>query len=97
MVHHIVLWNFKAELSDEDRKTAGTVIREKLEAVKEKVDGVLSLEVVTDALASSNKDIGLIARFESEEALNAYQTHPAHVEAGAYIRTVTCDRTCLDY
>lgn len=97
MVYHIVLWNFKAELSDEDRKTAGAVIREKLEAVKEKVDGVLSLEVVTDALASSNKDIGLIAQFESEEALNAYQTHPAHVEAGAYIRTVTCDRTCLDY
>lgn len=97
MVHHIVLWNLKAELTKEERAEAGAAIREKLLAVKEEAAGVVSLEVILNELDSSNKDIGLISSFESVEALNAYQVHPAHVAAGAYIRQVTCDRVCLDY
>ncbi|NLL79141.1 MAG: Dabb family protein [Clostridiales bacterium] len=97
MVNHIVLWNFKPELSKEEREEAGNTIRKNLEAVKAQVTGVVSLEVVINELDSSNKDLGLVSVFESVEALNAYQVHPAHVQAGAYIKTVTCDRVCLDY
>lgn len=97
MVHHIVLWNYNEDLSIQDRKEAGAVIKEKLENLKEKVDGVISIEVVTDGLSSGNRDIALISEFESSDALNAYQTHPAHVEAGTYIKKITCNRTCFDY
>lgn len=97
MVKHIVLWNFKPELTEKERKAAGLTIRQKLEAVREQAEGVLSLEVVVNQMASSNMDIGLISSFESVEALNAYQVHPAHVAAGEYIRSVTCNRVCLDY
>lgn len=97
MVHHIVLWNLKEELSEQEKKEAAAAIKEKLEAVKEQVEGVVSLQVEINGLASSNKDIGLISVFESVEALNAYQKHPAHVQAGAYVGSVTCARTCLDY
>lgn len=97
MVHHIVLWNLKEELNQEERKEAAAAIKEKLEAVKDKVEGVVSLKVETEGLASSNKDIGLISVFESEEALKAYQTHPAHVEASGYVKSVTDGRACLDY
>lgn len=97
MVHHIVLWNLKEELNEQERKEAAAAVKEKLEAVKDKVEGVVSLEVVINELSSSNKDIGLISAFESAEALNAYQTHPAHVEASAYVKSVTCNRSCLDY
>lgn len=97
MVHHIVLWNFNENLSDEEKKAAAKRIKKELEAVKEKVNGVISLKVVTDALDSSNKDIGLISAFESNDALKAYQVHPAHVEAGTYIKSVTFGRTCIDY
>ena len=97
MVHHIVMWNLKEELSEQEKKEAAAVIKEKLEAVKEQVEGVISLKVEINALASSNKDIGLIYVFESVEALNAYQKHPAHVQAGEYIRSVTCQRAWLDY
>ena len=35
---------------------------------------------------------------ESEEALKAYATHPAHVAvADTYVRPYTVSRTCLDY
>lgn len=97
MVHHIVLWNLKEELSEQEKKEAAATIKEKLEAVKDQVEGVISLKVEINELASSNKDIGLISVFESIEALNAYQKHPAHVQAGAYVGSVTYGRTCLDY
>lgn len=97
MVHHIVLWSFKPELTEQGQKEAAARIKKELEAVKEQVSGVISLNVVTGPLASSSKDIGLISVFEDEEALKNYQVHPAHVAAGSYIKTVTEGRTCLDY
>ncbi|MCH5256317.1 MAG: Dabb family protein [Lachnospiraceae bacterium] len=97
MVHHIVLWNLNEGLSEEEKKNAANRIKKELEAVKEEVSGVISLSVVTDGLSSSNKDVGLISVFESEEALKAYQVHPAHVAAGTYIRSVTTGRSCIDY
>lgn len=97
MVNHIVLWNFKEGLSEQERKEAAERIKRELEAVKEQVSGVVSLDVVTAPLASSNKEIGLISVFESEAALQNYQVHPAHVAAGGFIKSVTENRTCLDY
>ncbi|MBD5461574.1 MAG: Dabb family protein [Lachnospiraceae bacterium] len=97
MVHHIVLWNLKEDLSEQEKKEAALEIKRRLEAVADSVEGVVSLEVVIGAMESSNKDIALISRFETEEALKAYQVSPAHVEAGGYIRTVTSGRSCFDY
>ncbi len=97
MVHHIVLWNLKEELSETEKREAAERIKRELEAVKKEVSGVVSLNVVTNGLESSNKEIGLISVFESEEALKAYQVHPAHVAAGSFIKTVTSGRCCLDY
>lgn len=97
MVNHIVLWNFKEGLSEQERKEAAERIKRELETVKEQVSGVVSLDVVTAPLASSNKEIGLISVFESETALQNYQIHPAHVAAGGFIKSVTENRTCLDY
>ncbi|MBR6770142.1 MAG: Dabb family protein [Lachnospiraceae bacterium] len=97
MVHHIVMWNLKEELNAQEKKEAAVLIKEKLEAVKEVVEGIVSLEVVINQRESSNKDVGLISVFETAEALEAYQKHPAHVEAAGYIKMVTCDRVCLDY
>lgn len=97
MVHHIVLWNMKEELSEEEKKEAALRIKKELEAVSEQVDGVVSLKVVIDGLESGNRDIALISVFETEEALKAYQVSPAHVKAAGYVGTVTKDRTCFDY
>ena len=97
MVNHIVLWSFKAELTEQEKKDAANRIKSELTAIKEQVSGVVSLKVVTQPLASSNKDIGLISVFEDEESLKNYQVHPAHVAAGGYIKTVTEGRTCIDY
>lgn len=97
MVHHIVLWNLSEDLTKAEKENAAARISKELEAVRAEVSGVVSLKVVTEGLASGNRDIGLISVFESEEALKAYQVHPAHVAAGTYIKSVTSGRICFDY
>lgn len=97
MVRHIVLWNFLEELSEAERAEAGAKMKALLEPIKELVPGAVEIQVVPNQLASSNRDIALISTFETVEALSAYQNHPAHVEAGKYVRSVTCDRACMDY
>lgn len=97
MVRHLVAWNLQDSLSEEEKDEAKEVIRQKLEDVAKAVDGVASLKVVVNGLDSSNRDILLFGDFASEEALNAYQVHPAHLEAKEYIAARTKDRACFDY
>lgn len=68
-----------------------------LEPIRELVPGAVEIQVLRNELSSSNRDIALISAFETVDALAAYQNHPAHVEAGKYVRSVTCDRACIDY
>lgn len=97
MTTHIVLWNLQEPLTPEQKSITALKIKSTLEPLKDIIPGVLSLKVIINDFQSSNRDIALIAEYESVEALNNYITHPAHIEAGKYIRSVTCDRACLDY
>lgn len=97
MVKHIVLWDFEKSLDDAQRREAAVRMKELLEPIREKVPGAIAIEVIQNEQASSNRDIALISEFESIEALAAYQIHPDHVEAGKYVRSVTCNRACMDY
>ena len=97
MVHHIVLWNFLESMNQEEKQAAGSKMKELLEPIGALVEGAVSIKVVMNELDSSNRDIALISQFETVEALKAYQIHPAHVEAGKFVRSVTCNRSCLDF
>lgn len=97
MVKHIVLWDFNPEMTVEEKQAAGEKMKALLEPIQKLVPGAVSIRVVMNEMASSNRDIALIGVYETEEALQAYQTHPAHVEAGKFVRSVTCSRACLDY
>ena len=92
MVKHIVLWDFAEGLSGEEKKEAAEKMKALLEPIRALVPGAVALQVVQNQLSSSNRDIALISTFEM-----AYQNHPAHVEAGKYVRSVTCNRACMDY
>ncbi|MDO5422849.1 MAG: Dabb family protein [Eubacteriales bacterium] len=97
MVTHIVMWNFLDTLSQEEKTEAKALIKERLEALKEEIPGVVSLKVVVNPLSGSTKDIALIGEYESAEALQNYAVHPAHLEVGSYIKTVTCGREAFDF
>ncbi|MCL2574812.1 MAG: Dabb family protein [Defluviitaleaceae bacterium] len=98
MVRHIVAWNFKEEITQDERITVGQKIKADLEALVGVIDGIISLKVYTEMVPpKSNRDIVLDSLYVSEEALAAYQVHPAHVKVAEYVASMTTDRACMDY
>jgi len=97
MVKHIILWKLKESLTEEEKTAAREEAKRRLEALNGKIDGMISLKVVTDRLPSSNADMMLDSEFETVEALAGYQTNPLHVEAATYVRSVVEARLCLDF
>ena len=97
MVRHIVAWNYKEELSEQERLLTGERVKESLEAICPLVEGAVSIHVELTPLSSGNRSVILSALFQNEEALSAYQAHPKHQEAGVLIRSVLVDRACADF
>lgn len=97
MVRHIVSWNLKPELSEEERRAGAARIKLELESLKEKINGIISLKVITEPLRGSSADICLDSLFESKEALDAYQIHPEHTHVSRFVGTLVTDRRCVDF
>lgn len=52
MVKHIIIWNLKDELSAEEKKERCRLIKQGLESLAGKIDGLLEIKVITDILGS---------------------------------------------
>ena len=98
MVKHIILWNLKDEFSPEEKENIKAGIKEGLEGLHGKIDGLVDIKVNTVGLASSTADLMLDSTFENEEALKFYASHPLHQEvANTRVRPFTKQRSCLDF
>ena len=99
MVKHVILWTLNPELSEDEKKAVKAGIKEGLEGLVGKVPGLIDVKVNVDGrLESSNADVMLDSTLESEAALKAYATHPAHVAvADNKVRPYTVQRSCLDF
>lgn len=97
MIRHIVVWNFKKECSNEEKINYANKIKKDLEALKNIINGISSIEVIINPLKTSNCDIMLNSVFDSEVSLQNYQEHPDHKKVGEFIKTVLTDRKCIDY
>lgn len=99
MVKHIILWTLNPELSESEKQQVKQDIKKGLEGLVGKVPGLMDVKVNIDGrLDSSNADVMLDCTLESEEALKAYASHPAHVAvADSKVRLYTVQRSCLDY
>ncbi len=98
MVHHIVMWNFKPEIKEEDRPVLKAAMASHLKGLVGQVPGLLTAEFVEAPLASSTHDIALVTTLEKASDIAVYASHPAHVRvADTYVRPYVQDRCCLDY
>lgn len=97
MVKHIVMWSFKEELPDNQRKDAAAKIKEGLEGLVGIVPGLLAAKVVVSPIPSSTHDLCLLTELDSPEALKAYAVNPDHLKVAEFVRSVTCNRVCMDY
>lgn len=98
MVKHIILWNLKDEFSVEERENIKVGIKEGLEGLSGKIEGLVDIKVNINGLSSSTADLMLDSTFVSEEALKFYASHPLHQEvANTKVRPFTKQRSCLDF
>ncbi|MDL2219027.1 Dabb family protein [Ruminococcaceae bacterium OttesenSCG-928-O06] len=96
MVRHIVAWNHK-EGDQQQRQEVALRIKQGLEGLAAEVPGVVEIRVETALLPTSTHALLLNSTFENEEALAAYQQHPAHKQVGALIKETMHQRVCVDY
>lgn len=98
MVKHIILWQLKDELTDEQKVAVKRGIKEGLEGLAGQIPGLIAIQVHTEGLPSSNADVMLESSFDSAEALSGYAVHPTHVAvADGKVRPFTKTRLCLDF
>ncbi len=91
MLTHIVLFKLK------DRAVIDTA-RERLAALEGRINSLRSLEVGVDVVRGERSfDIALVATFDDRAGLEAYRTHPLHVEAADYIKAESEAVVSVDY
>jgi len=94
MIVHIVIFQFK-----EENKVANIEnVVAQLEALEEKIDVLLSMEVGVDFNGSERAfDLALYSTFETKEDLKTYASHPEHLKVVQFIREVTSESKVVDY
>lgn len=98
MVKHIIIWNLKESFTDAEKAEHKAHVKEGLESLQGKIDGLIDIRVYTDLLDSGNGDLVLMSTFADEASLKGYQVHPAHVKvATEIVRPVVACRKCVDF
>lgn len=96
-ITHIVLWKLNGE-TEEQRTAQFEGIQQKLEALDGVVPSLRSIKLRrNEAYHDANHDIALLAEFDDVAGLEAYQVHPAHVEAAGYVRERVTGRAAADF
>ena len=98
MIKHIVFWGLNDSAYGNDKQTNAQILKEKLLAMKGKVDGLLKIEVGFDFSNEKDScDVVLYSEFSSKEALHEYQIHPDHQDIKKWINDVRYERRVVDY
>ncbi len=93
MITHIIL----LKLNDSNAEAVDNM-KNKLLGMKGQIEYLKDLSVGVDfAHGGVSYDVAMIAQFDSKEDLNAYLTHPAHIEVGKYVEAVQAKVAAVDF
>ncbi len=98
MVKHIVFWTLKEEANGNSKSENAAIIKQKLEGLKGKIEGLINIEVGIDFLNSpESMNLVLYSEFKNTQALDYYQQHPLHKEIMPFIAEARNERRVVDY
>jgi hypothetical protein len=98
MIKHVVMWRVKSDFDKKDKKTTCLLLKEELESMIGKIDGLKSLEVGLNVNSSEAAyDLVLISEHPTLRDLQFYLEHPAHQAVGALIKAATIERVVADF
>ena len=98
MIKHVVMWKLLDIAEGNEKEHNKTIIKEKLEGLKQNIQQIESLEIGFNFNPSDMAyDVVLITTHNSKSELLEYIEHPAHKEAANFIGKVVGDRKVVDF
>ncbi|MFN1836093.1 Dabb family protein [Balneola sp. MJW-20] len=100
MIKHIVMWKLKDNAAGSDKAENAKRMKNKLEALQDKISELHKIEVGITMLeqdGESISDIVLTTEFKTQSDLKTYAVHPAHQEVVNFIKEVVSERRVVDY
>lgn len=98
MIKHIVMWKLKDSAHGNTKEQNAKLIKEKLEALNGRIEGMIRLEVGIDfSRTESSGDVVLYSEFMTEKDLENYQNHPEHKAVMPFIMEARTERRVADY
>jgi hypothetical protein len=97
MIKHIVMWNVRGETPEEKREAA-LFVKGRFEDLVGRIPGMKQLEVGLDTSGVDYAcDVVLYAEFDTQEALDAYASHPEHLRVRSELGDLRVTRYQVDY
>ncbi len=96
MIKHIVMWNLKETAAGNGKEENAAIIKERLEALVGKIDGLISLTVGRNIM-ESGYDLCLVGEYSNKAALLFYRDHPLHKEVQSFVHEVITERVSCDF
>jgi len=98
MIKHIVFWKLKDQANGLPKEENARLIKEKLEALRGVIPGLLRIEVGFDfSKSEQSSDLALYSVFATRADLDAYQAHPDHKAVMPFIMEARSERRVVDY
>lgn len=96
MVKHMIIWKLKDEIVDKEKRAME--IKDALEGLNGKIEGLIEMKILTEKFSSSAGDIMMDSTFKDKDALKYYQNHSLHKEiANNLVRPSVELRLSFDY
>lgn len=98
MIKHVVMWRIKDDCEGNNKRATALLLKEELESMIGKIDGLNSLEVGINVNTSPAAfDLVMITEHHTLRDLEFYQEHPVHLAVAALIKASTKERVVVDY
>ena len=96
MTKHVIIWKLKDTVENKEETLRS--IKNALEGLVEKIDGLEKMCILIDKLPSSSGDLMMDSLFSDNEALKNYQKNPLHLEvANGLVRPNVDVRLSFDF
>ena len=95
---HVVAWNFKPEIKEEDKPALLSAMKLHLENLVGQVPGLCTAKFIDAPLPGSSREFCLMTTHVSNDAIAAYAADPKHnAVADSFVRPYTCDRISINF
>nr|WP_137893085.1 Dabb family protein [Ramlibacter sp. 2FC] len=96
-VKHIVMWDVRGD-TPKEKGEAIQFVRQRFESLRGQIPGLLHLELGVDvSLVDYACDVVLYTEFDSQESLQSYARHPAHLRVREEVGSLRIARHQVDY